>query len=121
MSVDEAIMSALSDILPVYPNKYTGELLEYIVFDYTVVPSVFADRAPRAARYLVNIHHYLPEKEDPTEKRSTISHALFAAGFTWPYITNASDDDGQHYVFECEYVDGGDYYRPAEPSGPASN
>ena len=121
MTVDEALMSALSTILPTFPNKYTGELLEYIVYDYTVVPSVFADHAPRAARYLVNVHHYLPEKADPTATRITISHALFGAGFTWPYITNASDNDGQHYVFECEYVDGGDYYRPAESSGTPSD
>lgn len=115
MTVDEAVVSALTNILPVYPNKYTGEQLEYIVYDYTVIPTVYADHAPRAARYLVNVHHYLPEKEDPTSKRIDISKALFDAGFTWPSITNASDDEGQHYVFECEYADGGDFYRNNQP------
>ena len=28
------------------------------------------------------------------------------AGFTWPECTDASDQDGQHYVFECETVQG---------------
>ena len=32
--------------------------------------------------------------------------ALFQAGFTWPRSEDASDQDGRHFVFECETAEG---------------
>lgn len=111
MNVDETLQTALeSSGLPVYPNAYTGEQLEYIVWAYTELPAVFADSAPRAARYLVQAHYYLPHKKSPSGMKQVLRWALFRTGCTWPSITNASDEEGQHYVFECEYTDGGGFY-----------
>lgn len=39
------------------------------------------------------------------ETRKAVKRALFAAGFGWPSMTDASDKLGQHYVFECESVE----------------
>ena len=49
---------------------------------------------------------FLPAKVNPLERKRQLRQALIAAGFTAPTITPASDDDGQHYVFECEWLGG---------------
>lgn len=110
--IAEILQSALDSVLPqsVYPNLYTGPNTEYVVWNYNTLPSVWADGAPHAARYLVQVHYYLPHKKKPTAIIQAISAALFSAGFTWPDVTDAADAEGQHYVLECEYVDGGGFY-----------
>lgn len=111
-SMAEQLDAALSALYPgaVFPMVYTGPLLRYVVWNYDVQPSVWAERAPHAARYLVQVHLYLPHKEDPRTQLLAIQRALFDARFTWPAITDAADADGQHWVLECEYADGGGYY-----------
>ena len=108
----EILTGALSAVLPgaVFPQVYTGPLLRYAVWDYNVLPEVWAEQAPHAARYLVQVHFYLPHKENPQEAILALSRALFNAGLTWPSITDATDADGQHWVLECEYADGGGFY-----------
>lgn len=111
MSVDSSIQAALTPLgLPVSPNIYTGTELEYIVTNYSTIPEVYAERAPRAARYLVQVHYYLPHRQNPNLTIRQISRALWEHGSTWPGVTNASDSDGQHYVLECEFADGGGFY-----------
>lgn len=111
MSVDSTLQTALAPMgIPVSPNLYKGSALEYITTNYNVLPEVFADRAPNAARYLVQVHYLLPTGKNPNPMIGDISNALWYAGFTWPSVVNASDDEGQHYVFECEYADGGSRY-----------
>ena len=108
----QKLTEALEPILPgaVFPMVYTGKDLKYIVWNYSVLPSVWADRAPHAARYLVQVHFYLPHGENPQAAILALSRAIFDAGFTWPELTDASDEEGQHWVLECEYTDGGGYY-----------
>lgn len=112
MSVDSVLRGALESVLPgaCYPNVYTGDLLEYAVWAYTEIPTVFAERAPHAARYLIRVHYYLPHKDNPNPVKRQLQRSLFDAGCTWPQIVPASDSEGQHYVLECEYADGGGYY-----------
>lgn len=111
MKIDEVLQAACESVrLPVYPGSYDGGAVEYLVWNYTEIPVVFADSAPHAARYLVQVHHYLPHKQSPYATKISLSWALFRAGFTWPSITPANDAEGQHYVFECEFTDGGGYY-----------
>ena len=111
-NVDDALILALDPLFPdrVFPNVYTGDALEYVVTNYTAIPQVFAERQPAAQRYLVAVHYYLPDKINPNPKKLAISNVLFGQGFTWPSIENASDSEGQHWVFECEYVNGGGVY-----------
>ena len=108
MSIDETLKSTLSQFVPeLAPNQYTGNALEYIVWNYNLGPVIFADSRPCAARYFVQVHMYLPNGVNPIQKRIDICRAMHTAGFTYPSVTNASDKSGQHYVFECEYTDGG--------------
>ena len=111
MSVDQALTAALAQLgIPHAPNLYTGEETEYITTNYQIIPEVYAERAPRAARYLVQVHYYRPQGENPNATVQAIGRALWNQGFTWPAVENASDESGQHYVLECEYVNGGGFY-----------
>ena len=110
--VAEAIQAALTPIFPdaVFPQLYTGQLLEYAVWNYSVVGEAWAEGAPQAARYLVQAHYYLPHGKDPRPTLLRMEQALFEKRFTWPIPTDASDAEGQHWVLECEYADGGPAY-----------
>lgn len=108
----EALQQACESVFPEasFPNVYTGGLLEYVVWNYTEIPSVYAERAPHASRYLCQVHLYLPHKEEPLDAIQALRRALFEADFTWPSLTDASDGEGQHYVLECQFADGGGFY-----------
>lgn len=108
----QALQEALETVYPgqVFPIVYTGKAKEYLVWNYSVLPVVWAERAPQAARYLVQVHFYLPHGKNPQTAILALSRAVFDAGFTWPSLTDASDEEGQHWVLECEYTDGGGYY-----------
>ena len=110
--VAEALQGAIGSLFSgaVFPQMYTGSLTKYVVWNYNQIGQVYAEGAPQAARYLVQVHFYLPHKEDPRTGILSLSRALFDAGFTWPDVTDASDADGQHWVLECEYADGGGFY-----------
>ena len=110
MSSDEAINLAFGEILPLFPNIYTGKELRYLVYNYYVIPELFAESVSHASRYSVQLHLYLPHKENPNGHKLAIINACIAGGFTYPSMTNASDGESQHYVFEFEYLNAGGYY-----------
>ena len=107
MSVNKAIMGAVSPIIPIcVPNVYRGTELEYTTFNYSELPDDFGDDSPGTIRYLVQVHYFCQTDKNPLGEKRKIRNALSASGFTYPSTTDASDDEGQHFVFECEYVDG---------------
>lgn len=116
----DALQQACESVFPeaTFPNVYTGEKLEYVVWNYTEIPSVYAERAPQASRYLCQVHLYLPHKQDPLDDIQALRWALFDADFTWPSLTDASDSEGQHWVLECQYTDGGGFYIPPPEPAP---
>ena len=106
--IDARLQTALRGAgLPVFPNLYTGPELEYIVTNYTTLPVLHACDRANAARYLVQVHYYLPHKKNPNAVLEALALGLQTAGFTCPVIQPASDANGQHYVLECEGWDGG--------------
>ena len=111
-NVDNALMSALDPVLPgrVFPNVYVGRETEYIVTSFTALPEVPTESGPAAARYLVIVRYYVPTGVNPNTKKVQIQQALWGAGFTWPSIAPASDNEGQGWIFECEYVNAGGVY-----------
>lgn len=112
-NLDAAAYAALSPLFPgaAWPNTSESQALEYVTWNAYTVPQVYAERLPAAARYPTQVHYFLPHGIDPTDKKLAIQQALFDAGFTWPSnIVDASDREGQHYVFECEYVNAGGVY-----------
>lgn len=104
MNLDERIRTALDGVCDVIvPQVYTGDAQEYIVFNYSEYPLVFADDAPQSIGYSVQVHLFMPLKVNPNTKKDSIKNALFSAGFSYPSIQDVTDDEGQHYVFETTY------------------
>lgn len=108
MSIDELLETAVSAIVPACaPNRYNGNVTTYATWNYSTIPVVFADSKPDAARYLIQVHLFLPFNTNPNSIKLQLARSLHSYGMTYPSITPAHDKAGQHYVFECEYTDGG--------------
>lgn len=112
MSVNSIICTAVTPIVPVcVPDVYRPlpnetPAVEYCTFNCSEIPDAFGDELPEAIRYLVQLHYFLPTGASPIAKKKQLKNALLNAGFTYPSVTNASDSDGQHIIFESEYCDG---------------
>lgn len=105
MSVNELLRTALLPMCDeVVADVYVGDADTYIVFNYTTHGADYADDTPGHELYLIQVHFYCPRTFDSTDMKKEIKNALFAIGCTWPAVIPASDEDGQHLVFECEYV-----------------
>lgn len=77
----------------------------YYTFSCNSLGDDFGDDAPGCERNLVQVHLFAPLNHNCMQQVKKTKQALFAAGFTWPSVTDATDQDGQHYVFECETTD----------------
>lgn len=77
----------------------------YYTFSCNSLGDDFGDDAPGCERCLVSVHLFAPLGENCVRRVRETKGALFAAGFTWPQSVDATDQDGQHYVLECEGVD----------------
>lgn len=107
MAIDERIRAAVLPVVPVCAaNVDPGSAEEYCTFNYDEIPDGFGDNAPTHIRYLCQLHYFIPNGRRPTATKKALCRALLKAGFTYPSVVNASDGDGQHYVFEFEDVDG---------------
>lgn len=103
MTTNEKIIAALAPTgLPVFPDIRQKYPEQYYTFNLTTIPDDFADDAPWHERVLVQVHLFLPQDFDSVQLRRDTKRYLEAGGFTWPGMTDATDEDGQHWVFECE-------------------
>lgn len=109
MSFNNQLREKLLPVVPIVePNIYKGDALEYIDFAYSERGGCFGDDEPDENILSVQVHYYLPHGQNPKAKKRLIRQALFELGGTWPEITNASDEEGQHYVFEFDCVEEND-------------
>lgn len=107
MTVDEMLETAVSSVVSeCSPIRYTGSATTYATWNYTTLPAVFADSDPDAARYLIQVHLFLPHNVNPNALKLQLARALHEYGTTYPSTTPANDNNGQHYALECEYTDG---------------
>ena len=107
MSVNKAIKTAVEPIVSVcVPHVYKGIETEYCTFNFTTYPAEYGDNAPQSIGYSIQLHYFLPLNNNPNEKLSQLSDALFDAGFDYPQIVDVTDEDGQHYVFETGCIEG---------------
>lgn len=79
--------------------------LRYYTFVCESFGDDYGDDEPGCERWLVHVHFFAPLGESCLRQVRETKRALFAAGFTWPQCTDATDQDGQHYVFQCEAAD----------------
>lgn len=93
--VEAALLYAAAQDLP--PRYYT--------FFCASSGDDFGDDSPGCERWQVSVHFFAPLEENMVNRVRKTKLALFQAGFTWPSSEDASDQDGRHFVFECEIVD----------------
>lgn len=112
-SVDALIVSALSDIAPVWnavkeenENKTVEET--YFVFNYSTYGADYADDDPNEELHLIQVHLVAPLASNISGIIKQAKRALHDAGFLWPETQNASDNTGRHIVLETEYATGVD-------------
>ena len=53
----------------------------------------------------MSVHFFAPLDGNYARRQRQTKQALHRAGFTWPRCVDASDQEGQHLVFECEIVE----------------
>ncbi len=107
MTINQAIIAAVTPIVPVcVPDFYTGTETTYCTFGYMESPQEFGEEMPSAMVYLAQLHFHCPLGCNPTATKKALKRALATGDFTYPTVTDASDLDGFHFVFEFEYVDG---------------
>lgn len=108
MNIDERIRAAVLPIVPICePDFYDGGEETYCTFNMDELPTSFGDDRPRNLRYLIQLHLFAPGWPKPPSTRQTrrqLCEAILAAGFTYPEVTNASEQEAQHYVLEFEGI-----------------
>ncbi|GHU92949.1 hypothetical protein FACS1894208_01250 [Clostridia bacterium] len=105
MEMNERIVSALSTIAPTAPDSWIGNADEYITFSFNVAPEEWADDRALNDVYSVSVHFFAPHGKESCGQRGAIKSAIFNEFEVQCSIVNASDGDGQHYVFEFEVTD----------------
>ena len=109
MTLNQRIIQALKPLgLPVVPDVDTLHRPRCLVFNYDLIPPQPADNRPTWYKALIQVHLYLPLENDGREIRRQVLEALVDAGMTWPEIIDATDEETQHKVFECETLVGKD-------------
>lgn len=109
MSFDAMIVAALEPFgFDVENGVSFSKDKTYFAFTYSTIPADYADDAPCHERYLVSVHFFCSLSLNVTALKKGARKALFAAGFTWPSIADASDENGRHLIFECEIAEGVD-------------
>ena len=103
MTIEKRIRQALNPLgYDVVQNEYQGKADTYIVFNYSVIPALYADDDPWADRILIQVHLFAPLTLNTTQIKKQIRKLLRDAGFTVPSMTPADEDEKQHIVFETE-------------------
>ena len=107
MTVGALLVSAVSDIAPVYPKVYTGPQDHYFVYDITDDRGDdFGDDIPDVDHYWIRLKYYFPIGENQTAKRKLVRNRLHDAGFSYADITDVSfpEEGMDGFEFDCDIV-----------------
>ena len=106
VSIESRIRLALEPFeYKVYPDTYNGPDKTYFVFNYNTIPGDFGNNRPNYERVLIQLHLFCPHDFNTVLLRKDIKLALLYAGFTYPSMLNANEENCQHWVFECEIAE----------------
>lgn len=107
MSFEDRLENAVTPIVPVCVHGiYTGTSETYCTYDFSESGTLFGDDQPQCVAYSASLHLILPLRSDPRSIKRNLRRALMQAGFLVGMITDASDEDTLHYVFDLEDFDG---------------
>ena len=105
----QAVQAALRGYTyPKVPHRYEGSEKKYFTYNYAADHGRdFGDDAPGCNEVSVQVHFFLPLKENFQAEKAQIRQWLFDAGFTWPEVTVLEEDDTKtrHIIFECDYTE----------------
>lgn len=105
MTVNQRIIKALERFgYPVKPDIYTGKEDRYFTFQYVDNRGAdFGDGIPQCNKIDLQVHFFLPIKENYLKIRKEIRDALFMERFTYPSITEFVEPENEirHLIFEC--------------------
>lgn len=111
MTLNEKIIAVVTPIVPVcVPDLLVTEAgetppEEYCTFNFPLYADALGDDVAHLQRALMQVHYLAPLKANTVATRRKLWQALASVDeFTAPDITNATDQTGQHYVFEFEAV-----------------
>lgn len=109
VSIESRIRLALDALgYKVYPDTYNGPDKTYFVMNHNTIPDDFGSNRPWHERALIQVHLFCPHTFDSVQLRKDTKLAIFKAGFTYPSMVNANDEDGQHWVFEFQTAEATD-------------
>ena len=103
-----------SDVLVALGGGVTGDLTGFAAatyqrgIDFVQIPTTLLAMVDSSVGGKTAVD--LPTGKNPNPTKLRIQRALYDQGFTWPSITPASDNEGQGWVFECEYMNAGGVY-----------
>lgn len=111
MSVEERLVKALEPFgIPVERGLLYAAAKDlperYYTFSIERHGDDYADDEPGAERCQVTVHLFAPLAGSLNRQVKDTKKALQKAGFTWPSSVDATDKEGQHYVFECQIEEG---------------
>lgn len=111
MSIDKKIRDAVISFGdPVENGVYQGEAKSYYTFNYESLGTDFGDDEPGHERYIIQLHYFAPFGVNITQRIRQTKQAIFAAGFTWPEVVNADEENTRHRVFEFEGAEGAEVH-----------
>ena len=104
MTAFENIVNAIAPFgYPYKPDVYQGDCEKYFVYNYADQRgNLWADDEPETVIASVQVHFFMPEKENFIKIQNKIRKALFEQGFTFPQVTVLTENKKRHLVFECE-------------------
>lgn len=111
MSVASRLRDALAEFdIPIEAVSHNGIEDTYMVFFIGAYAGNYLDDAPTTDTWEISLHLIAPYTRNTTLLRQQIRNRLYAAGFSYPRMTDASNgknsNDGiqQHIIFDfyCE-------------------
>jgi len=107
MTTFQKIIEALRPFgCPCVPDIYKdGESDKWFTYNYASdYGTGYSDDEPEFAIVSIQVHLFLPEREDFIHLKKKVRRALFNQGFTFPEVTVLLEKDTgtRHLVFECD-------------------
>lgn len=90
---------------PYSPGVYTGPEEHWFTYNYVDdYGELFGDDESLETVNRIQLHYFLPVKENYLKMKNEIRDALLREGFTYPEIESMDDQnpDIRHLIFECE-------------------
>ena len=85
-----------------------GKEKKYFTYNYSLDRGAdYGDDEPGCNEVFVQVHFFMPLKENFQKEKNKIRYLLFLAGFTWPEVTILEEEDTltRHLIFECGYIE----------------